>query len=75
MNIVEKKSDFGFHWLYFAEGADLERDDFICQYNTETRVMLNFWGTIKVQLGTTADVLAVAQKMAAFEKTVEEFLA
>lgn len=66
--------DTGDFLLYYREGMDPE-EEFVAQYQYATHTLMNFWTTIQIQMSPTCtNMLAVVEKLEAFEKSIVEEL-
>lgn len=67
--------DTGDFLLYYREDMDPE-DDFVAQYEYATYTLMNFWGTIRIQMSPNCtNMLEVVEKLEAFETSIRESLA
>lgn len=64
-------------WIlyYLSEEAKATEEDFVAQYNMKTFKLLNFWGTIEIQLGINANVPETIEIMLGFENAIRNQLA
>lgn len=67
--------DVGRFLLYYREGMDPE-EEFVAQYEYATYMLMNFWGTIRIQMSPNCtNMLEVVEKLEAFETSIRENLA
>jgi len=59
------------HHLWYEDPLD----DFVIQYNPQTRIMSNFWGTMSMTLGVDVDLNEAARLFAIYEQGMAGFLA
>ena len=61
--------------VYYTDGQD-PSEECIAWFEFKTRKLRNFWGTIEIHISPNAtNVLEVAEKLAAFEKSIIDSLA
>lgn len=67
--------DTGDFVLYYHAGSSPE-EDFVAQWRKSTNTLMNFWGTIQIQMSPTCvNMLEIVEKLEAFEKSIMDELA